>query len=101
MAELRFPVPPLADAVVLLRPWHEADVPARLLAFSDPVMHRFSWRTTPYTEADARRDLAAQEAARLKACFVSTCPSRRRDGTACFLASCGSRLPRLVEASRR
>lgn len=66
MAELRFPVPALADDVVLLRPWHEADVPARLLAFSDPVMQRFSWRTTPYTEADARRDLAMQEAARLR-----------------------------------
>lgn len=66
MAELRFPAPPLADEIVSLRPWHEADVPARLLAFSDPVMQRFSWRTTPYTEADARSDLAAQEAARLR-----------------------------------
>lgn len=66
MAELKFPVPALADDVVLLRPWHEADVPARLMAFRDPVMQRFSWRTTPYTEADARRDLAAQEAARLR-----------------------------------
>jgi RimJ/RimL family protein N-acetyltransferase len=66
MAELWFPVPPLADEVVLLRPWHEADVPGKLLAFSDPVMRRFSWRTTPYTEADARGDLAEQEEARLR-----------------------------------
>ena len=65
-AGLRFPVPPLADDVVLLRPWCEADVPGKLLAFRDPVMQRFSWRTTPYTEADARSDLAAQEAARLR-----------------------------------
>jgi RimJ/RimL family protein N-acetyltransferase len=52
--------------VVLLRPWDEADVPGKLLAFSDPVMRQFSWRTAPYTEADARSDLADQEEARLR-----------------------------------
>lgn len=53
MAELRFPVPPLADDVVLLRPWRESDVPAKLMAFSDPVVQRFSWpQSTPYAEAD-------------------------------------------------
>ena len=66
MAELRFPVPPLSDDVVLLRPWCEADVPAKLAAFRDPVMRRFSWRTAPYTEADARRSLAEQEEARVR-----------------------------------
>jgi RimJ/RimL family protein N-acetyltransferase len=66
MAELGFPVPPLADEVVLLRPWHEADVPGKLLAFSDPVTQRFSWRATQYTEADARSAFAEQEAARLR-----------------------------------
>lgn len=66
MAELCFPVPLLADDVVVLRPWQEADVPGKVLAFSDPVMQRFSWRTSPYTEADARADLAAQEQARLR-----------------------------------
>jgi RimJ/RimL family protein N-acetyltransferase len=66
MAELGFPVPALAGDVVLLRPWREADVPGMVLAFSDPVMQRFSWRTTPYTEADARDYLAGQEAARLR-----------------------------------
>jgi len=66
MAELRFPVPPLADEVVLLRPWCEADVPGKLLAFSDPVVQRFSWRTTQYTEADARSAFAEQEEARLR-----------------------------------
>ena len=66
MAELWFPVPPLADDVVLLRPWGEADLPGIVLAFSDPVMQRFSWRTTPYTETDARDYFAEQEEARLR-----------------------------------
>jgi RimJ/RimL family protein N-acetyltransferase len=66
MDELRFPVPPLADDVVLLRPWHQADIPGKLLAYSDPAIQRFSHRTAPYTEADARRDFAGQEQARLR-----------------------------------
>jgi RimJ/RimL family protein N-acetyltransferase len=66
MAELRFPVPPLAGDVVLLRPWREADVPGMVAAFSDPVMQRFSWRTTPYTETDAHEWLAEQEQARVR-----------------------------------
>jgi RimJ/RimL family protein N-acetyltransferase len=66
MAELWFPVPPLAGDVVRLRPWSEADVPGMVLAFSDPVMQRFSWRTSPYTETDARDYLAEQEQARLR-----------------------------------
>ena len=56
-------VPSLADQVVLLRPWREADVPAQLDAFSDPFFLRFSdW--APRTEADARAYLAAHEQAR-------------------------------------
>ena len=66
MAELWFPVPPLASEVVLLRPWRQADVPGIAAAFSDPVMQRFSWRTTAYTETDARDFLAEQEQARLR-----------------------------------
>jgi RimJ/RimL family protein N-acetyltransferase len=66
MAELWYPVPPLAGDVVLLRPWAEADVPALVLAFGDPVMRRFSWRTGPYTETDARDFLAFQEEARVR-----------------------------------
>ena len=66
MAELWFPVPPLAGDVVLLRPWREADVPGMVLAFSDPVMQRFSWRTAPFTETDASDCLAEQEQARLR-----------------------------------
>jgi RimJ/RimL family protein N-acetyltransferase len=65
-AELRFPVPPLAGDAVRLRPWTGADVPAVVRAFGDPVMRRFSWRTAPYTEADARHHLAGQEAARVR-----------------------------------
>jgi RimJ/RimL family protein N-acetyltransferase len=66
MAELRFPVPPLAGDVVRLRPWGEADVPGMVLAFGDPVMQRFSRRTTEYTEIDARDHLAEQEQDRLR-----------------------------------
>jgi RimJ/RimL family protein N-acetyltransferase len=66
VAELRFPVPPLAGDAVLLRPWGEADMPGIVLAFSDPVMQRFSWRTTPYTQTDARDYFAEQEEARLR-----------------------------------
>jgi [ribosomal protein S5]-alanine N-acetyltransferase len=57
------PVPSLADDVVLLRPWREADVPAQLAAFSDPFFLRFSdW--APQTEADALAYLAGHEQAR-------------------------------------
>jgi RimJ/RimL family protein N-acetyltransferase len=59
--ELRFPS--LADDVVRLRPWREADVPAQLLAFSDPLFERFSdW--APRTTADACAYLAGHEQAR-------------------------------------
>lgn len=65
MSELHFPVPPLAGEAVLLRPWAEADVPNNLMAFSDPVIQRFSWsQVTPFTEEDARDYFAGQESAR-------------------------------------
>jgi RimJ/RimL family protein N-acetyltransferase len=66
MAELGFPVPPLAGDLVLLRPWSKTDLPGVVLAFRDPVMQRFSWRTAPYPEADAREWFAEQERARLR-----------------------------------
>jgi RimJ/RimL family protein N-acetyltransferase len=48
------PDPQLRDDVVALRPWRDADVPAKLREFSDPVVQRFSWPLVePYTEADA------------------------------------------------
>jgi RimJ/RimL family protein N-acetyltransferase len=65
LGELPFPAPPLADDVVLLRPWHESDVPANLMAFADPVVQRFSWsQRRPYTEADARSYFVEQQKAR-------------------------------------
>jgi RimJ/RimL family protein N-acetyltransferase len=67
MAELRFATQLLTDEVVLLRPWRETDVPAKLMAFSEPLVQRFPWpRSTPYTEADARRYFVEQEQARLR-----------------------------------
>jgi RimJ/RimL family protein N-acetyltransferase len=51
--------------VVALRPWREDDVPARLMAFADPLVQHFSWpRSEPYTEADARDYYAGLERAR-------------------------------------
>ena len=67
MAELQYPTPPLADTVVLLRPWRTQDVPGKLMAFGDPLIHQFAWsRTTAYTEADARDYFIEQEEARLR-----------------------------------
>ena len=51
---MQAPDPQLRDAVVALRPWRDADVPALLRAFADPVVHRFLWpHVEPYTERDA------------------------------------------------
>jgi RimJ/RimL family protein N-acetyltransferase len=61
VAELRFPA--LAGEVVLLRQWHETDVPAQLRAFSDPLFERFSdW--APRTEPESLAYLAEHEQAR-------------------------------------
>ena len=65
--ELQFPTPPLANKTVLLRPWREADVPNNLMAFSDPVIQRFSWSpAAPSTEDDARGYFVGQEQGRLR-----------------------------------
>jgi RimJ/RimL family protein N-acetyltransferase len=46
--------PTLRDEVVVLRPWRDADVPAKFHHFSDAETQRFSWpETRPYTEQDA------------------------------------------------
>jgi RimJ/RimL family protein N-acetyltransferase len=79
VAEHWFPVPPLAGDAVLLRPWGEADVPGIVLAFRDPVMQRFSWRTAPYTETDARDFFAEQEQARLRGEGLSLALAAPRD----------------------
>jgi RimJ/RimL family protein N-acetyltransferase len=78
MAELRFPSPPLADEVVVLRPWRATDVPAQLNAFSDPVFKQFSdWE--PQTEADALRHLEASERARQRGERISFALVEPRD----------------------
>lgn len=65
MAELLFPDPPLGDELVSLRSWTAEDVPAKLMAFADPIVQRFSWaRTTAYDESDARAFFGYQEEAR-------------------------------------
>jgi RimJ/RimL family protein N-acetyltransferase len=66
MPELPLPNPPLMDELVSCRPWRESDVPAKLMAFSDPLVQEFSWpRLEPYSEQDARRFFREQEQARL------------------------------------
>ncbi|MPQ99055.1 GNAT family N-acetyltransferase [Modestobacter sp. I12A-02628] len=74
MIGLALPAPPPADDVVRLRPWRAADVPSLVLAYRDPLVQRFSWRTTPYSDADAQHDLAEHEQAR-----------RRGESLACAL----------------
>jgi RimJ/RimL family protein N-acetyltransferase len=65
MAGLPLPDPPLTDGVVALRPWRESDVPAIVAAYLDSEIARFSWPATePYTEADARAYVQAQDASR-------------------------------------
>ena len=60
---LAFPSPPLADAVVALRPWRESDVERGLMLFTDPLVQRFSWtQARPYTVEDARAYLERIEA---------------------------------------
>jgi RimJ/RimL family protein N-acetyltransferase len=70
--ELRHPDPPLADDVVLLRPWHADDNPERLMAFADPVVLHFNWpESRPYTEDDARRYFAVQQQERIRGVTLS------------------------------
>ena len=65
MTELPFPEPPLQANGIRLRPWREADVPAIVVGGSDRLVATFiPTIPTPYTEADARMWLAAQEPAR-------------------------------------
>lgn len=67
MPELEFPDPPLADDVVLLRPWERADVPRNLMRFADPGVLRFCWsHVRDYTEADACGFFAHQAQTRMR-----------------------------------
>ena len=57
---LRPPNPPLADGVVLLRPWTDADVPVIAEACRDQEITRWiDDIPAPYTRADARAYVAA------------------------------------------
>lgn len=59
------PFPTLADDVVVLRPWDEADIPQQLEAFTDPELLTHSdW--APQSSGEARRRLVDQEQARLR-----------------------------------
>ncbi|HEY8718693.1 GNAT family protein [Pengzhenrongella sp.] len=65
MTELLFPTPPLTDGVVLLRPWRATNLPAKVRAFGDPQLQRFSWtRAQPATAADIEASLRTDEEAR-------------------------------------
>jgi RimJ/RimL family protein N-acetyltransferase len=48
------PDPPLSDAVVALRPYTDADVPALVEICQDPDIARFTTVPSPYAETDAR-----------------------------------------------
>jgi RimJ/RimL family protein N-acetyltransferase len=66
MTELSFPEPPLTDGVVRLRAWTEADLPAKLAAFTDPLIDRFSNpRAAKVTDADVHASLKRNEQDRL------------------------------------
>jgi RimJ/RimL family protein N-acetyltransferase len=81
--ELAHPDPPLADEVVALRPWRDADLPALVEGFADPLVHRFSWPLNrPYTEEDGRDFLAAQEQERLAGTALNLALADPRDETA-------------------
>ena len=54
MRSVNPPDPQLRDEVVALRPWRDADMPAKRAAFADPVVLRFSWPgVEPPTEAES------------------------------------------------
>ncbi|GAA3453400.1 hypothetical protein GCM10018962_52330 [Dactylosporangium matsuzakiense] len=70
--ELAFPDPPLADDLVLLRPWRDADAAQGFEAFSDEQCLRFSWpRTEPPVLADFLAAASSNEAARLAGAAIN------------------------------
>ena len=96
--ELAHPDPPLADEVVALRAWRDADLPAIVEAFSDPLVHRFSWPLErPYTEDDARDFLTAQEQDRLAGTALNLAFVDPRDDSAII----GGGSIHAIEAERR
>jgi RimJ/RimL family protein N-acetyltransferase len=61
---LPVPEPALGDHAVVLRAWREEDLPAMVAACQDPLLSRYIGTPSPYGEADARRWLTRQAAAR-------------------------------------
>jgi RimJ/RimL family protein N-acetyltransferase len=65
MPELRYPDPPLADDVVRLRPWSDADVDAAHAATQDPLIPRFTRIPEQQTKAQLRAFIADRDARRI------------------------------------
>lgn len=65
MRPLPLPQPALRDEAVALRPWREDDVPAIVEACRDPLVPRWTFVPSPYTEEHARAFVAAAEPQRL------------------------------------
>lgn len=64
MTALPLPDPPLADDLVRLRPWSQADVHAAFRATQDALIQRFTRVPENQTEADVRRFFEGREPAR-------------------------------------
>ncbi|MFI5909727.1 GNAT family N-acetyltransferase [Dactylosporangium sp. NPDC051541] len=66
MPALPYPDPPLADALVLLRPWRDEDAGQRYAAFTDAETLRYSWPLLdPPTPAAVTASAAQNETDRL------------------------------------
>jgi len=61
VSDLPFPQPPLADDVVMLRPWREEDAPMMAAWGQDPVIVRWTGVPAGYTAAAARSWIARTE----------------------------------------
>ncbi|MDY7101120.1 MAG: GNAT family N-acetyltransferase [Actinomycetota bacterium] len=57
---LPLPDPPLADDVVALRPWRQADAPSLAAAWADPEIRRWTEVPPDTSEAFARRWIAGE-----------------------------------------
>jgi RimJ/RimL family protein N-acetyltransferase len=85
MPALRFPDPPLADELVLLRPWTADDIPDKVMSFADQSVQRFSWPLVrEYTEMDARGYFVEQEQARRRGDELNFAFADPADPTAVF-----------------
>jgi len=65
MTQLPFPDPPLADDIIRLRPWSQADIGLAFDATQDPLIARFTHVPEHQTQDDLRRFIADREPRRL------------------------------------